>query len=80
MFIAKQKQTQRHRKQSSCYQWGEGSGKGQDQDRRMGLNLTKFKIDKQDFPGDTVDKNLPANAGDTGSIPALERFLMPRSN
>ena len=24
-----------------------------------------------DFPGDAVDKNLPANAGDTGSIPGL---------
>ena len=28
MFIAKQKQTQRYRKQSSCYQRGEESGKG----------------------------------------------------
>ena len=27
-----------------------------------------------DFPGGTVDKNPPANAGDTGSIPGLGRF------
>jgi hypothetical protein len=33
-----------------------------------------------DFPGDSVDKNLPANAGDTGSIPGLERFHMLWSN
>ena len=32
-----------------------------------------------DFLG-TVDKNLLANAGDTGLIPGLERFHMPRSN
>ena len=24
---------------------------------------------ERDFPGDTVDKNLPASAGDMGSIP-----------
>ena len=33
-----------------------------------------------DFPGGTVDKNLPANAGDTGLIPGPGRFLMPQSN
>ena len=27
-----------------------------------------------DFPACSVDKNLPANAGDTGSIPGLGRF------
>ena len=31
---------------------------------------------KWDFPGGTVDKNPPANAGDTGSIPGRERFHM----
>jgi len=30
-----------------------------------------------DFPGSTVDKNLPANAGDMGSIPGLRRFHTP---
>ena len=33
-----------------------------------------------DFPGGTVVKNLPANAGDTGSIPGPGRSHMPRSN
>ena len=29
-----------------------------------------------DFPGGTVDKNLPAYAGDTGLIPGLGRSHM----
>ena len=33
-----------------------------------------------DFPGDAVDKNLPAIVGDTGLIPGLRRFHMPRSS
>ena len=33
-----------------------------------------------DFPGGVVVKNLPANAGDTGSIPGLGRSHMPWSN
>ena len=40
------------------------------------MNKKKFK----DFPGDTVVKNPPANAGDMGSIPAPGRSHMPRSN
>ena len=28
----------------------------------------------QTFPGGAVDKNLPANAGDTGSVPGPGRF------
>ena len=32
------------------------------------------------FPGGTVVKNPPANAGDTGSIPGPGRSHMPRSN
>ena len=32
------------------------------------------------FPGGTVVKNLPANAGDTGSIPGPGRSHMPQSN
>ena len=35
---------------------------------------------KWDFPGGTIYKNLPANAGDMGSIPGLGRFHMPRGN
>ena len=34
----------------------------------------------RDFPGGTMDKNLPANTGDTGLIPGLGRFHMPRGN
>ena len=34
----------------------------------------------EDFPGGTVDKNLSANAGDTGSILGLGRFHMPWRN
>ena len=33
-----------------------------------------------DFPGGTVDKKLPVNAGDMGSIPGLGRSHMPQSN
>ena len=32
------------------------------------------------FPGGAVVKNLPANAGDTGSSLGLGRSHMPRSN
>ena len=34
----------------------------------------------RDFPGGTVVKNPPANAGDTGSIPGPGRPRMPQSN
>ena len=33
-----------------------------------------------DFPGGTVVKNLPANAGDTGSSLVLEDSHKPQSN
>ena len=33
-----------------------------------------------DFPGGTVEKNLPANAGNTGSIPGLGRSHMLQNN
>ena len=35
---------------------------------------------RQYFPGSSVVKNLPAYAGDMGSIPGLGRPYMPRSN
>ena len=38
------------------------------------------KIFYGDFPGGTVVKNLPANAGDTGSSPGPGRSHMPWSN
>ena len=34
----------------------------------------------EDRPGGAVDGNLPASAGDMGSIPGLRRFHMPQSN
>ena len=39
-----------------------------------------LKVPFLDFLGGTVDKNSPANAGDTGSNPGLGRSPMPRSN
>ena len=39
-----------------------------------------FKNWSRDFPGGAVVKNMPANAGDTGSSPGPGRSHMPRSN
>ena len=38
------------------------------------------RIWHRDFPGGPVVKNLPAKAGDMGSIPGPGRFHMPQSN
>ena len=47
-------------------------------------HLRQGKSDKKqkqgDFPSGAVVKNLPANAGDTGSSPGLGRSHMPQSN
>ena len=40
---------------------------------------SKYKA-LRDFPGGTVGKNPPANAGHTGSIPGPGRSHMPQSN
>ena len=40
----------------------------------------KEKKKLRDFPGGTVVKNPPANAGNMGSIPGLGRSHMPWSN
>ena len=37
-------------------------------------------IESGDFPGNLMDKNLPASAGDMGSIPGPGRSHMPQSN
>ena len=37
-------------------------------------------IPQRDFPGGTMVKNLPANAGDTGSSPGPGRSHMLQSN
>ena len=39
-----------------------------------------FKNGMLGFPGGAVVENLPANAGDMGSIPGLGRSHMPQSN
>ena len=44
----------------------------------MEKNLKKYIY--RGFPGGAVVKNLPANAGDTGSSPGLGRSHMLRSN
>ena len=41
---------------------------------------TEETFDGRDFPGGPVVKNPPANAGDTGLIPALGIFHMPQDN
>ena len=43
------------------------------------LKYLMLKRKSWDFPGGPLVKNLPANAGDTGSIPGPGRFHMPRS-
>ena len=48
-----------------------------DLDTTLGNNLN---YDTWDFPGGTVVKNPPANAGDTGSSPGPGRAHMPQSN
>ena len=44
------------------------------------LGNVRLRKDGRVFLGGTVDKNLPANAGDMGSIVRPGRFHMPRSN
>ena len=43
------------------------------------LNVGLKKKKSRDSPGSTVDKDLPAKAGDVGSISAPRRFRMPPS-
>ena len=42
--------------------------------------ISSIKTGLLGFPGSTVVKNPPANAGDTGSIPGPGRSHMPQSN
>ena len=48
----------------------------------LGHRILKYKLKKKkmEFLGCTVDKNPPANAGDTGLIPGLGKFHMPWSS
>ena len=43
------------------------------------MSVSKTLMEAKDFPGGTMDKNLPASAGDVGLIPGPGRFHMPRS-
>ena len=43
-------------------------------------NFSQLKHTEEDFPGATVDKNLPASAGDKDSVPGPGRFHMLQSN
>ena len=42
--------------------------------------MERLKSTREGFPGGTVVKNPPANAGDVGSSPGPGRSHMPRSN
>ena len=42
-------------------------------------NVPVSKSEQQGFPGGTEERYLPANAGNTGSIPGLGRDHMLRS-
>ena len=56
--------------------------KSEIQEGRVGINITKqcdIKIILE-FPGGTMDKNPPASAGDTGSIPGPGKLYMVHSN
>ena len=44
------------------------------------LTDMRLEIRGRDFPGGSVVKNLPAKAGDMGSIPGPGRFHMLRGN
>ena len=46
----------------------------------LALETVWSKIVAWGFPGGAVVKNLPANAGDTGSSPGPGRSHMPRSS
>ena len=50
------------------------------QGNNMHEGIKKHPVLDRDFPGGTVVKNPPANAGDTGSSPGPGRSPMPRSN
>ena len=50
------------------------------QEKGRDFQASAIKRYIQGFPGGAVVKNLPANAGHTGSSPGLGRPHMPRSN
>ena len=44
------------------------------------IYISDLMICTQNFPHGPVVKNLPANAGDTGSVPDSGRFYLPGGN
>ena len=48
--------------------------------RKQQKKKKKKEISLMGFPGDSLVKNPPANAGDTGLIPDLGRSHMSQSN
>ena len=46
----------------------------------LNIREMEVKTTMRGFPGGQVVKNLPANAGDTGSISGLGRFHILQSN
>ena len=46
----------------------------------LNISIKNWKLTFLDFPGGPVVKSLPANAGDTSSIPGLGRFHIPHGN
>ena len=47
---------------------------------KIKIKTKKKTLNFKECPGGAVGKNLPANAGDTGSSPDLERYHMPWSS
>ena len=56
-----------------------GGGGAGIQAHQLSNTFLKFKNIFEGFPGGAVVKNLPANAGDTGSSPGLGGSHMPRN-
>ena len=51
-----------------------------DKKKKLEVFPLTSEIIQEGFPGDAVDKNPPANAGDSGSIPGPGRFHMTWSS
>ena len=66
MFMAKNKTKQNRQKQYGIA-------------IKVGTEINGTKQSAQDFPGGTVDKNLPTNGGDMGSILGARRFHLSMS-
>ena len=63
-----------------CGVWGKERGSKGVGGEHIKDDPGQFKNTLQGFPGGSVVKNPPANAGDIGSIPSLGRFHTPWNN